>query len=53
MMVMIIGAIGRRVMDREVRMATRVLVGLLTCHCFMWLMVCGGSVMVAQYASRR
>lgn len=44
---------GRRMMDIVTRMATKVLVGLLVYHCFMWFVVCGGSVIVAQYASRR
>lgn len=47
------GEIGRRKMDMVARMATRIWVGLLVCHCFMWFVVCGGSVIVAQYASRR
>lgn len=47
------GETGRSTMDRVVRMAIEGLIGLLTCHCFMWFVVCGGSVIVAQYARRR
>lgn len=47
------GDMGRRAMDMVIRMATAMLVGLFVCHCFMWFVVCGGSVIVAQYASRR
>lgn len=47
------GDIGSRAMDIVTRMAVNVLVGLFVCHCFMWFVVCGGSVIVAQYASRR
>lgn len=39
--------------DTVVRMAIMMLVGLLVRHCFIWFVVCGGSVMVVQYASRR
>lgn len=53
MMVRIMGEMGRSVMDIVARMATRAPVGLLVYHCFMWFVVCGGSVIVAQYASRR
>lgn len=40
-------------MDRVVRTAIEGLIGLLVCHCFMWFVVWGGSVIVAQYARRR
>lgn len=40
-------------MDIVVRIAIRMLVGLLVYHSFMWLVVCGGSVIVVQYARRR
>lgn len=53
MMVVIMGEIGRSMVDRTIRMAIVVLVGLLMCHRFMWFVVCGGSVIVAQYARRR
>lgn len=46
MAVKIIGDRGRSEIDREVRVAVRVLVDMLVCHCFMWLVVFGGSVIV-------
>lgn len=49
----IMGDTGRRTMDMVTRMATMELVGLFVCHCFMWFVVCGGRVIVAQYARRR
>lgn len=52
-MARIMGEIGRRIRDVEVKMATKGLTGLLMCHRFMWLVLWGGSVIVAQYASRR
>lgn len=45
-MVKIIGERGRSSRDREVSIAIRALVGLLMCHCFMWLVEFGGSVIV-------
>lgn len=39
--------------DMVVKIAIAMLVDLLVRHCFMWFVVCGGSVMVVQYASRR
>ncbi len=53
MIVRIIGEMGRSMMDMVVRMATTMLVGLLVRHCFMWFVVCGGSVTAVQYASRK
>lgn len=53
MMVGIIGERGSSRADREVRMAVGVLAGLLTCHCFMWFVEFGGSVIVEWYARRR
>lgn len=47
------GEIGRSIIDVMVRAATREGIGLLVCHCFMWLVVWGGRVIVAQYARRR
>ena len=47
------GEIGSSVIDMVTREAIRVLVALLVCHCFMWFVVCGGSVIVVQYARRR
>lgn len=32
--------------DRDVRVAIEVCVGLLMCHCFMWFVEFGGSVIV-------
>lgn len=52
-MASVMGEMGSRMVDRVTRMATSGLIGLLMCHCFMWLAVWGGSVIVAQYASRR
>lgn len=40
------GESGSREIDREVRMASRVFVGLFVCHCFMWFVEFGGSVIV-------
>lgn len=40
-------------MDIVARIAIRTLVGLPVRHCFMWFVVCGGSVIVVQYARRR
>lgn len=37
---------GRSEIDKEARVAVRVLVGLLICHCFMRLVEFGGSVIV-------
>lgn len=45
-MVKIIGDRGRRETDREARVAVRVLVDLLMCHCFIWLVEFGGRVIV-------
>lgn len=53
MRVGIIGERGRSMMDMVVRIAIEALVGLFVRHCFMWFVVCGGSVIVVQYASRR
>lgn len=47
------GEIGRSMMDAIAEMAIKGLDGLRMCHCFVWFVVCGGSVIVAQYASRR
>lgn len=47
------GEIGRSMMDIVVNMAIVMLVGLLVRHCFMWFVVCGGSVIAVQYARRR
>lgn len=47
------GEMGRRMTDIVVKMAIRMLTGLLVRHCFMWFVVCGGSVIVVQYARRR
>lgn len=52
-MVRIIGEAGRSMTDTVVKIAIAVLVGLLVRHCFMWFVVCGGSVIVVQYARRR
>lgn len=52
-MVRIIGEMGRSRVDMVTRRATEALVGLWVCHSFMWFVVCGGSVIVAQYARRR
>lgn len=41
------GEIGRRMVEREERMAMDVFVGLLMYHCFMWLAEFGGRVIVA------
>lgn len=46
MVVRTIGERGKSKRDREVSAAIRVFVGLLICHCFMWLVVFGGSVIV-------
>lgn len=53
MMVDSIGDIGSSMVAETVRMATDGCTGLLVYHCFMWFVVCGGSVIVAQYARRR
>lgn len=37
---------GRSRADRDVRMAVGVFVGLLICHCFIWFVEFGGSVIV-------
>ena len=52
-MVRIIGEMGRRMIDIVVKMAIRTGVDLVVRHCFMWFVVCGGSVIVVQYARRR
>lgn len=46
MVVRIIGERGKSKRDREVSIAIGVFVGLLMCHCFMWLVEFGGSVIV-------
>ena len=46
MEVKIIGDRGSSKADREARMAIIGLVGLLICHCFMWFVEFGGSVIV-------
>lgn len=46
MMVRIIGERGRSRTDREVKMAIRVFVDLSVCHCFIWFVEFGGSVIV-------
>lgn len=46
MVAKIIGEIGSKRVDRDVRMAIGVLVGLLICHCFMWFVEFGGRVIV-------
>lgn len=46
MIVRIIGDNGNSRIDREARMAIMVFVGLLMCHCFMWFVEFGGSVIV-------
>lgn len=53
MMVRIMGEMGRRMTDIVVRMAISTWVDLPVRHCFMWFVVCGGSVIVVQYARRR
>lgn len=35
--------------DRVVRMETRVLAGLLMCHCFIWFEELGGDIIVELY----
>lgn len=40
-------------MDKTVKMAIEEGTDLLVCHSFMWFVVCGGRVIVAQYARRR
>lgn len=52
-MVSSMGESGSRVMERVVRMAIERLTGLLMCHCFIWFVVWGGSVIAVQYARRR
>ena len=47
------GSSGRINVDREVRVAVIVFVGLVKCQCFMWFMELGGSVIVEWYARRR
>lgn len=47
------GEMGRSIVDAIAEMAIRALEGLWLCHCFIWFVVCGGSVIVAQYASRK
>ena len=42
----IIGESGRSSSDEEVRGAMIVFVGLLVCHCFMWVVEFGGRVIV-------
>lgn len=49
----IIGEMGRSMTDMVVKMAIAMLVGLPVRHCFIWFVVCGGSVIVVQYARRR
>lgn len=46
MVVRIIGERGSSRIDREVVMAIGEPVGLLMCHCFMWFVEFGGSVIV-------
>lgn len=40
------GESGNREIDKEARMASRGLVDLLVCHCFIWFVEFGGSVIV-------
>lgn len=40
------GESGSREIDKEARMASGGFVDLLICHCFMWFVEFGGSVMV-------
>lgn len=47
------GEMGRRMRDIVARTAITMLVDLLVRHCFIWFVVCGGSVIVVQYARRR
>lgn len=52
-MVKIVGARGRRRIDKEIRVEIGVFVGFLLYHCFMKFVVFGGSVIVEQYARRK